>query len=350
MGTYIVLSKLNAAGLKTLTSNPDRLAEVAREIESMEGKVIEQWSTLGKFDMCSIVSAPDNAAMQRIAVETAARGRVQYTILPAIDLPLFVRLLGQTTETTGPYPWQIRFPARIVRRALRGRYMTKGVLASADPLTILGAENLDGLKSPAIFIGNHSSHLDSVVLFHALPERFKSRLTFGGAADRWFLKGLKGYKRQGWWASLTMNSFPINRGAGSKTLDYPKWLIDKKWSVMIFPEGTRSTTGKMGKFKHGVSILATEKGVPVVPIFMEGLYALRPKGAREAGRGPVTVRIGKPIHLAPGTTVPDATYEMYKAMEALRLEGIKAKHGDRLPEPPVDEPANVPTGASPAGQ
>ena len=43
MGTYIVLSKINTAGLRTLRTNPDRLNEVAREIEAMDGKVVDQW-------------------------------------------------------------------------------------------------------------------------------------------------------------------------------------------------------------------------------------------------------------------------------------------------------------------
>ena len=286
--------------------------------------------------------------MHRIAVETAARGRVSFTVLPAIDLPLFIRLLGQTTETVGPYPWQIRWPVQIARRALRYREQGRYVKASCDPFTVLGAENLKDAKNPSIFIGNHSSHLDSFVLLEALPERFRRRLSFGAAADRWFLKGRKGLRKQPWWGSLVQNSFPIGRGGGSKTLDYAKWLIDKSWSVMIFPEGTRSTTGKMGKFKHGVSILALEKRVPVIPVFMEGLREIRPKGAKEAGRGPVTVRIGKPLHFAEGTTVADATYEMYKAMEALRVEGVKARHGGRMPEaPPSAEPTNEE--AEPAG-
>ena len=320
MGTYVVLSKLNSAGLKSILANPGRMAEVSAEISAMDGKVLGQWALLGEYDFVSLVSAADNAAIHRMAVEQSSSGRIRFTVLPAIDLPLFVRLLGQSTETTGPHPWQIRWPARIVRRALRERTITKHVVAACDPMTILGRENLDDFKGPAIFIGNHSSHLDSLVLHHALPEKVKSRLAFGAAADRWFLKGRKGYQKQGWYNSLALSSFPIRRGGGSATLNYAKWLIDKRWNVMIFPEGTRSTTGRMGKFKHGVSILALEKQVPVVPVFMEGLHALRPKGSTEAGRGPATAIIGKPIVFPPGATVPEATHMMFKAMEELRAK------------------------------
>ncbi len=338
MATYVVLSKLNAEGLRNIRTNPERFQEVADEIKAAEGKIIEQWATLGPYDFCALVSAADNAAIHHMAVDQAGTGRIKFTVLPAIDLPLFVRLLGQTTETTGPYRWQIKWWAQAARRVLRYRTITRHVKAACEPMTIEGRENLKELKGPAIFIGNHSSHLDSLVLLHSLPERYKRRLTFGGAADRWFLKGRKGYAKQGWYNSLALNTFPVRRGAGSATLDYPKWLLDRKWSVMIFPEGTRSSTGKMGKFRHGVSILALDRKVPVVPIYMEGLAAIRPKGAAAAGRGPVTVKIGKPLHFAEGTTVPDATHAMQKAMEALREE-VHRPHRAALAAAPAGEAA-----------
>jgi 1-acyl-sn-glycerol-3-phosphate acyltransferase len=317
MGTYIVLSKLNAAGLKSL-KDPDGLSKVAAEVAAMDGKVLDQWATLGPYDLCTFVSAADNTAIHRMAVDQSANGRARFTVLPAIDLPLFVRLLGQTTETTGPHRWQISWWAQVARRALRYHTVTRHVRAACDPFTVRGRDNLDGFKGPAIFIGNHSSHLDALVLHAALPERFRRRLTFGSAADRWFLKGRKGIQKQGWYNSLTLNGFPIKRGGGSASLDHAKWLLDKGWNVVIFPEGTRTTTGKIGKFKHGVALLALEKGVPVVPVFMGGLRELRPKGSLTTLRGPATAAIGNPIHFAPGTSVADATHEMYAAMEALR--------------------------------
>ena len=87
-------------------------------------------------------------------------------------------------ETTGPYRWQTSRWARLVRRALRNRTITKHVAAACQPLTITGRENLDVFDGTAMIIANHSSHLDSLVVFEALPERIRSRMAFGGAADR----------------------------------------------------------------------------------------------------------------------------------------------------------------------
>jgi 1-acyl-sn-glycerol-3-phosphate acyltransferase len=337
MGTYVVLSKVNTEGLRSLRKNPDRLAEIDSELRKMDGKVIEQWATLGEYDFCALVSAPDNAAIHRMSVEQASRGRVQFTVLPAIDVPLFVRLLGQTTETVGPYRWQISWWAQLARRYLRNGIYTKPVKEACQPLVIDGRENLKGFKGPAVIIGNHSSHLDAVVLYEALPERLKWRIAFGGAADRWFLKGVTERKKTGWYNSLAMNSFPIKRGGGASSLDYAKWLLDKKWSVMIFPEGTRSSTGKMGKFRYGVATLALEKNVPVIPIYMEGLAKIRPKGSQAITPGPVRVKIGAPIHFPPGTTVPEATHQMFRVMEALRAQ--VHRHAAEGAAVPSSEPA-----------
>ena len=116
--------------------------------------------------------------------------------------------MGQTTETVGPYRWQVRWWAQAARRLLRYGTITKPVREACTPFTVEGQEQLKDLNGPAIFIGNHSSHLDALVLHASLPERYRRRLSFGGAADRWFLKGIKGYKKQGWYASLSLNTFP----------------------------------------------------------------------------------------------------------------------------------------------
>jgi len=320
MPRYVLLSRLNARGYEAVRSQPDSIAEANRVLAALDAKVIQQFALMGPYDFLTVVEAPHNLGAIRAVTEREATGRLRTDVLPAIDLDLFVRLLGQTTETVGPYPWQISLWAQVVRRIMRYHTMTRTVWKHCKPFQVEGRERLDGLRNPAIFIGNHSSHMDAFVLFMALPERFRLRVAFGGAADRWFLKGRQGLTKQPWYGSLTMNSFPLQRGGGKAALGYAEWLIDRGWSLVIFPEGTRSTTGKLAAFRHGVSILALTKNVPVVPIYMDGLRELRPKGAREINVGPVTVRIGEPIRFAPGTEVADATRTLYKTMERMREE------------------------------
>jgi 1-acyl-sn-glycerol-3-phosphate acyltransferase len=332
---YIVLSRLTAAGRRTARERALLRTGLAAEVEAVQGgKLIAQYALFGRYDFCSIVELPSNAAAHFIgAAHVGARG-VERTVLPAIDLPLFVRLIGQSTQTTGPHRWQIRWPARLARRAVRPFVLTYYARRYFRPFVIEGREALLGLRGPAIFIGNHSSHLDSPAITAALPARYRDHTYWGSAADRWFLKGRRQWWKQGWWRSLAYASFPIHRGGGSGTLAYAEWLIDRGASIGIFPEGTRTTTGSLEKFKPGTAILAIKKGVPVVPIYMEGLHRLLPKGTQQIRSGPVQVRIGAPIRFAPGTDVSEATRALRAAMEALRAACREGR-----PEPATDRPA-----------
>jgi 1-acyl-sn-glycerol-3-phosphate acyltransferase len=340
MPRYILLSRLNAAGFETIARRPERIAEVRREMEAIDAKVVDQFALIGPYDFLTVVEAPHNLAAFRAVVQQEANGRTRTDVLPAIDLDLFVRLLGQTTETVGPYPWQISLWAQVVRRALRYHTMTRYVWRYCRPFEVEGREHLNGLRHPAIFIGNHASHLDPFALFLALPERFRLRVAFGSAADRWFLKGRKGLLKQPWYMSLTMNGFPIQRGGGKAALGYAEWLLDRRWSLVIFPEGTRSTTGKLAQFRHGVSILALAKGAPVVPIYMHGLRELRPKGSKEIGVGPVRVRIAEPIRFPAETEVAEATRRLYRVMEKMREDMRDRPRAPRLSGEPL--PAGTP--------
>jgi 1-acyl-sn-glycerol-3-phosphate acyltransferase len=207
----------------------------------------------------------------------------------------------------GPHHWQVRPWAKLARRIMRHRAYTRWVDAYCDPLTVTGRENLDALAGPAIFVANHQSHMDTLVLFEAMPERIKRNLYFGAAADRWFVKGKKKLVLQPWYQSMVLGNFPIVRGGGAQALAYAGWLLKQGCNVCIFPEGTRTTKDELGRFKPGVAILALELGVPVVPVYLSGLREMRPKGALHASPGPAGVDIFAPVKFAPGTTVDDAT-------------------------------------------
>ena len=331
MPHYIILSRLTGEGNRSLKERFRGGSAIAAEVAGAEGKLIEQYSLLGEYDFCSMVELPNNAAAHSLGAAHLSMRGVERIVLPAIDMDLFVRLVGQTTETTGPHRWQIRWPARLIRRLARPWVHTRYARRHFDPFVIDGSERLRDLSGPVIFIANHASHLDLAALMAAIPSRYRDRTYFGSAADRWFIKGRKEIYKQGWWRSLVYGSFPIQRGGGSRTLHYAEWLIDQDGSIGIFPEGTRTTTGKMGKFRHGPSILALKKQVPVVPIYMDGLRSLLAKGSSESRSGPVHVLIGEPVRFGPDTEVADATRTLHHSMEDLRLECRAQRRG--LPSP-----------------
>jgi 1-acyl-sn-glycerol-3-phosphate acyltransferase len=333
MAKFVILTRLSAAGRKTVLHDPGALPDLSKELTHVDAKIVEQYALLGTYDYLTVVDVPVPLDAFRLSIADHGAEGVVRTIFPAMDLNLFVRLIGQTTETVGPHRWQITAPARAVRSVVQWREYGSMVRKYCKPLEIRGKENLADLKGPAIFIGNHTSHMDSMVMLYSMPRHYRTRVFFGGAADRWFLKGRKGIRKQGWWNSL-LGSFPVHRSGGSATLDYPKWLIDKGFSIAIFPEGTRSGSGKLGKFRHGVSILALAKDVPVVPMYFAGLGAIRPKGSQELRPAPAVTMLGRPVRFAPGTSVDEATHILKHAVEALRDE----LHGTES-EPPAAVPA-----------
>jgi 1-acyl-sn-glycerol-3-phosphate acyltransferase len=336
MAKFVILTRLSPDGRRHLLHDPGSLPDLSQELSGVDAKIIDQYALLGTHDFLTIVDVPVPLDAFRLSVaDRGAEGLVR-TIAPAMDLPLFIRLIGQTTETVGPHRWQTTLPARTVRSVMQWRYYGSMVRTYCKPLEIRGMENVSDLNGrPVIFIGNHTSHMDSMVMLYSIPKEYRTRVFFGGAADRWFLKGRKGIKKQGWWNSL-LGTFPVRRSGGSATLDYPKWLIDKGFSIAIFPEGTRSGSGKLGKFHHGVSILALSKDIPVVPMYFAGLAAIRPKGSQELVPAPAVAMLGRPIRFEPGTSVPDATRILRHAVESLRDE-VKGA----APNAPVVAPAAV---------
>jgi 1-acyl-sn-glycerol-3-phosphate acyltransferase len=164
------------------------------------------------------------------------------------------------------------------------------------------AEGLDvfaGLEGPVIFAANHSSHLDTPLVLMSLPAQWRRRTAVAAAADYFF---------DTWWravgSSLLFNTLPIDRRGGALATT-PGEVLEDGWSLLIFPEGTRSRDGWTGSFRMGAAHLAVEHGVPVVPVAHRGTFAAMPRGASWPGRGrrQLTIRFGEALVPGEGETV-----------------------------------------------
>ncbi len=182
-------------------------------------------------------------------------------------------------------------------------------------LRIHGLDKLRGASGPVIFFSNHSSHLDATLILCTLPDRWQRRTAVGAARDYFF---------DVWWrqafTALVYGAFPIDRGRGAKgAIDKARELAQDGWSIVVFPEGTRSTDGHMQRFRHGSARLALELGIGLVPIAIVGAHQAMPKGSfwPRAGRPPVTVRYGDVIHPDPGETHQQLSLRMQQAVMQL---------------------------------
>jgi long-chain acyl-CoA synthetase len=187
------------------------------------------------------------------------------------------------------------------------------LLALLCPTKVKGLENLENLSGPALFLANHTSHLDTPVVLKVLLRRYGSRLSVAAAADYWFANPLLGNL-----TTLLLNAFPMARqGNARPSMEHIVDLVDRGWSVLIYPEGTRSTSGELQPFKPGVGLLAVELGIPVVPIQLCGLHKVLPKGSRLPRRGPVEVTIGAPLRFLPGMDYVQAAQQLEREIRRL---------------------------------
>lgn len=191
----------------------------------------------------------------------------------------------------------------------------KTVLKSELSLQVYGTDNLTDVRGPVIFYSNHSSHLDATLIMSTLPDRWQRRTAVGAARDYFF---------DVWWrqafTALVYGAFPIDRAKGGQgAIDKARELVRDGWSIVVFPEGTRSNDGHMQRFRHGASRLALELGVSVVPIALVGAYQAMPKGSMwpRAGRPPVTIRYGREIVPAPGEPHQQLSARMQQAVAQL---------------------------------
>ena len=90
MPTNIMLAKLSSEGVQTVKNNPQRIKEVAEEVEQIGATVKAQWATIGRYDFVSVVEVPDETTMARVSLELGSRGTSTYESMTAIPIDDFV--------------------------------------------------------------------------------------------------------------------------------------------------------------------------------------------------------------------------------------------------------------------
>jgi uncharacterized protein with GYD domain len=90
MATFLMLSTLGPDGAATLTEHPHRLKAVNAEVEAMGARVLAQWALLGQYDFCTVLDAPDNTTVARVALVLGSRGTVKTLTLSAIPIDEYI--------------------------------------------------------------------------------------------------------------------------------------------------------------------------------------------------------------------------------------------------------------------
>jgi 1-acyl-sn-glycerol-3-phosphate acyltransferase len=183
---------------------------------------------------------------------------------------------------------------------------------------VVGGEVFDRLSHPVIFVANHSSHLDTPTILRSLPRKWRRNTAVAAAADYFYNKR---WKANG--VALLFNTVPLGRkggGLGNGATDHVDRLIDEGWNLVMFPEGTRSRDGEVGKVRSGAAVIAAHHGIDIVPIYIYGTHEAMPPGRNWPKRIPgrvfsrrheVEVRFGDPIR-------PRAADDRHEVMDEVR--------------------------------
>jgi len=152
-------------------------------------------------------------------------------------------------------------------------------------LKVLGHERIPRTGG-LVIAANHTSYLDPPVLCSSIH----SRVVHFMARDTLFSS------RFALWYFRTVRVIMIDRTRGDLgALRKAVSTLKEGGAIGLFPEGTRSSDGRIREAKGGVGFLIAKGKVPVVPVFIEGTFTAFPKGAQKLRPARITVRVGIPI-------------------------------------------------------
>jgi 1-acyl-sn-glycerol-3-phosphate acyltransferase len=171
-----------------------------------------------------------------------------------------------------------------------GALIIRGLLHIYNHFEIIGHQNLRTNRS-LVIVANHCSHIDTLCLLAALPVR-KLHRAFPAAASDYFFQSVPRL----WAAAILVNALPFARQARVRqSLSLCRELLAHPGTILIiFPEGTRSTTGDVGEFKSGIGALVAGRDVAVAPCFIDGSFQAWPKGKRFPRPRKVRLVVGTP--------------------------------------------------------
>jgi long-chain acyl-CoA synthetase len=244
------------------------------------------------------------------------------------------RLVERPASRAGPFPyarWAQWWPARMVRFAVLNCVARPAMLLLAWP-RVRGRENLDEVRGPLLVVASHQTYLDPAYVLEALPGRLRRRLAVAmdgerlalmknPAAGTGFFRGSVDRVKY-FLITLVFNVFPLPRMSGfRRSFAFAGELIDRGWSVLVFPEGELTRDGRVAPFRAGIGLLAARLKLPVVPIRLEGLYERRIADKSWAPPGTIRVSIGAPVRFDESQAAEEIARDLERRVAALGSVG-----------------------------
>jgi 1-acyl-sn-glycerol-3-phosphate acyltransferase len=191
------------------------------------------------------------------------------------------------------------------------------IWSSGSSLEVRGGENL-GRFPVAVYASNHTSYMDTPVVFAALPFQFRIL----AKTELWSMPFI------GWYLARS-GQIPIdteNPRATLSSLGGGVRALRAGMPLFVFPEGSRTPTGDLQNFLSGAAYLAIRAQVPLIPIALSGVYDLLPIHTRHFYPGKLVLTVGEPIQTT-GMHMRQAeelTEKLRAAIDNLRLRSTQS--------------------------
>jgi long-chain acyl-CoA synthetase len=246
---------------------------------------------------------------------------------------------GARAATLPPEPPRTRFlypqwpwwkPVEWIRIAFIEAVMRPLVWFLANPRVAGPQKPLPA--GPMLIVANHVTAYDAPLVQYALDGRVRRHIAAAMLGEmleeyrHWRnperAPGSKGFYLFGpaayYLVTALFNVFPLPRQRDFQTsFGHAGKAMDHGYSVLIFPEGTRSAEGRLARFRPGIGLLAKQSAVPVLPMAIRGLGELKAGKRKWFRSGTIEVRIGEPIHFAPEETETNITARLHEEVEQL---------------------------------
>ena len=207
--------------------------------------------------------------------------------------------------------WGIKLWARILR-IISLQLFIFPIMKIAYKIDVYGVENLDKVKGPSLLIANHVLHMDNSIYVKALPNQIRNKLAIAAGAHM-YNNNFKGFL-----ITLLGNAFPFatgkaekehNKGNVRSSLENMGNIMDKGWSILIYPEGELTVGGPTKPFLNGTGLMAIAGNLPVIPMRINIESFGNPAYIPIFRRGHVSVKFGDPI-MPPWDNNPDKATEI----------------------------------------
>jgi long-chain acyl-CoA synthetase len=290
----------------------------------LEDDAIARVETLG--DLRAMVEKEAGAAGSLAEGRPAAEQSAE--VPPDVSQPKIEAREREAAASEHVYPrWPWIWPIWAIRVAFIELVMRPLIRGLAAPRVVRQTDELP--QEPVLVIANHVTAYDGALILYAMPGRLRRRMAIAMSGE--ILLDLRRGRNQDnallnllapvayWLVTALFDVFPLPRLRGfRRSFAHAGEAMDRGYSVLVFPEGSRSRDGKLHPFRLGIGLLAKESRVPAVPAALIGLDEMRAGKIRWFRSGRLEIRLGEAIPVDEEAEPAELTARLEESVRRLR--------------------------------